>query len=226
MNSEVGDAIRAAAIEVVAREAVAVSEVSGQIDETFVDVAVLLMGCPGKVIMCGVGTSGFVARRAAHLFSVSGTPSFYLHPTEGLHGSMGVLQVGDVVVALSKGGSSSEVNDLATRVKRENVPVVALTSGPDTTLARIADIAVTIRPDDVADPGGVIAMGSTLAYGAWLDALAVVLMRAKGYGWDRVLFTHPGGAVGHIEDLPERLAPLALPVRGQAVQHWSDRERR
>lgn len=211
MHSDVKGTVIAAAVEVVEREARAVGDVAGQIDQGFVDVASLLMSCTGKVIVSGVGTSGFIARRAAHLFAVSGTPSLYLHPTEGLHGSLGALGADDILVVLSKGGSSAEVNELVRRAQREGICVIALTSNADSPLAGLADIAITLRADDRADPGGVIAMGSTLAHSAWLDAMSVVLMRAKSYGWDQVLFTHPGGAVGQIVDLPAPLAPLQIP---------------
>lgn len=211
MHNDVTDTVIAAAAEVVEREARAVRDVAGQIDQGFVDVASLLMSCTGKVILSGVGTSGFIARRAAHLFAVSGTPSLYLHPTEGLHGSLGALRADDILIVLSKGGSSAEVNELARRAQREGISVIALTCNADSPLADLADIAITLRADDQADPGGVIAMGSTLAHSAWLDAMSVVLMRAKSYGWDKVLFTHPGGAVGQIVDLPAPLAPLQIP---------------
>jgi len=213
MENDVTGAIIAAAVEVIDREARAVRDVADQIDQTFVDVASLLMECTGKVIVSGVGTSGFIARRAAHLFAVSGTPSLYLHPTDGLHGSLGALRADDVLIVLSKGGSSTEVNELARRARGEGIYVIALTSKTSSQLVDLADIAVILRPDDVADPGGVIGLGSTLAHGAWLDAMSVVLMRAKSYGWEKVLFTHPGGAVGEIVDLPAPLAPLQVPPR-------------
>lgn len=213
MDNDGANTVIAAAMEVVSREARAVADVADQIDQTFVDVASLLMACNGKVIVSGVGTSGFIARRAAHLFAVSGTPSLYLHPTESLHGSLGALRAEDILIVLSKGGSSTEVNEFARRAQGEGIYVIALTSKTRSQLVDLADIAVTLRPDGVADPGGVIALGSTLAYGAWLDAMSVVLMRATNYGWDKVLFTHPGGAVGEVNDLPAPLAPLHIPPR-------------
>lgn len=211
MDNAVGSDVIAAAIEVVDREARAVGDISSQIDQTFVAVASRLMACKGKVIVSGVGTSGFIARRAAHIFAVSGTPSLFLHPTEGLHGSLGALRSEDVLIVLSKGGSSAEVNELARRARNEGIYVIALTSKSHSDLVDKADIAVVLRPDNVADPGGVIALGSTLAHGAWLDAMSVVLMRAQSYDWKKVLFTHPGGAVGEVVDLPPALAPLKIP---------------
>jgi D-arabinose 5-phosphate isomerase GutQ len=211
VNNERSESVIAAAAEVIAREANAVSDVASQIDQGFVEIASLLMSCTGKIIVAGVGTSGFIARRAAHIFSVSGSPALFLHPTEGQHGSVGALRSNDILIVLSKGGASEEVNKLAALVKQEGLTVVAMTSNGDSELARIADHTVVIRRDDIADPGGLIALGSTLAYAAWLDAMSVVLMRAKTYTWDQVLFTHPGGAVGQLRQLPEELPPLDVP---------------
>ncbi|MBP2266376.1 arabinose-5-phosphate isomerase [Pseudarthrobacter sp. PvP004] len=195
----------------IAAESRAVLEVADQLDETFVRVASLLLDGEGKVILTGAGTSGFIARRAAHLLSVSGTPAFYMNPTDGLHGSMGAVRKNDVMIALSKGGSSGEVNELAERVQGEGVIVVALTFSPDSRLHQLADIPVVLRPYLPADPGGLIAMGSTLAHSAWLDAMALVLMRARQYSWSRVHYTHPGGAVGSRTVLPAALDPLRIP---------------
>lgn len=211
MNADAESVIQAA-IEVVAREAKAVADVADQIGEEFPRIAALLMGCTGKIIVSGVGTSGFIARRAAHLLSVSGSPALFLHPTEGQHGSVGALRPGDILIVLSKGGSSSELNKFVSIVRQQGIAVVAMTSQPKSDLTDLADYTVVIKPDNVADPGGLIAMGSTLAFSAWLDAMSVVLMRAKSYGWDRVLFTHPGGSVGQTVQLPDPLPGLTIPL--------------
>lgn len=195
----------------IAAESQAVLEVADQLDETFVRVASLLLDGVGKVIITGAGTSGFIARRAAHLLSVSGTPAFYMNPTDGLHGSMGAVRKNDVMIALSKGGSSGEVNELVERVQGEGVIVIALTCSTDSRLTQLADIPVVLEQYQPADPGGLIAMGSTLAHGAWLDAMALVLMRARQYSWSRVHYTHPGGAVGGRTVLPDPLDPLRIP---------------
>lgn len=184
--------------------------VADAVDETFARVARMLADCRGKVIVSGVGTSGFIARRAAHILSVSGTPTLFMHAADGMHGSFGALQDGDLLIVLSKGGGSSEVNTFSALARAKGIPVIALTSAPTSDLATSADVAVILPSDSQSDPGGLIAMGSTLAHAAWLDAMAYTLMRIKGYGWDQVLFTHPGGAVGKMDALPEPLAPLSF----------------
>ncbi|RLP75571.1 SIS domain-containing protein [Mycetocola tolaasinivorans] len=193
-------------------ESSAVHDIADQIDETFVRVADLVLRGTGKVVITGAGTSGFIARRAAHLFSVSGTPAFFLNPTDGLHGSMGVLEPDDILIAMSKGGGSSEVNELVDRSRTNGVTVVALTCAPESRLGTSADITVALREFPSADPGALIAMGSTLAHGSWLDALALVIMRARGFEWERVHYIHPGGAVGQLSTLPEQVAPLEIPT--------------
>ncbi|MFT4233818.1 MAG: SIS domain-containing protein [Microbacterium sp.] len=210
MTSASANIVIEAARAFIVDESDAVRHVAQLVDDTFVRVATHLLEGKGKVVITGAGTSGFIARRAAHLCSVAGTPAFFLNPTDGLHGSMGVMRPDDVLIALSKGGDSAEVNDLAVRVKDAGSLVIALTSSPSGALAGLADIVVKLEGVHTADPGGLIAMGSTLAYGAWLDALAYALMRARQYSWEAVHYTHPGGAVGGLSVMPEPVAPLQI----------------
>jgi arabinose-5-phosphate isomerase len=182
-------------------EADAVARVADQLDETFVLVMQLLLDCPGKVIVSGAGTSGTIARRMAHLLSVCGTPSFFLDPTDGLHGSLGAVAAGDVLIGLSKGGETSELTELIKRAAVRGANTVALTAMLASPMGRAADVCVLID-SDAADPGTLIAMGSTLAAAAWGDALAQALMAARNYSWEDVLFAHPGGAVGKHGDSP------------------------
>ncbi|MCB2176928.1 MAG: SIS domain-containing protein [Actinomycetales bacterium] len=203
-----GSEVLAAAREAIRREGSGVTGVADRIDDTFLEVVTLLRSCTGKVFVTGSGTNGAVARRMAHLLSVCGTPSLFLPGMDALHGTMGAVVAGDVLITISRGGESGELNDLSARVRQRGVPVVALTANAESTLARLADVSVVLDADDEVDPGGVIAMGSTLMAAVWGDALAYVLMRLRGYGWDQVLFTHPAGAVGQIDGLPEALASL------------------
>jgi D-arabinose 5-phosphate isomerase GutQ len=201
-----------AARQVVTNEGAAVLAVAEQLDATFVDVVELLENCQGKVFVTGSGTSGAVARRMAHLLAVCGTPSTFIHPMDALHGTMGALAPGDVLISISRGGESAEINDFSTRAQRRSVKVVALTAEPESSLGRLADITVVLTTAGEGDPGGVIAMGSTLVTAVWGDALANILMRRRGYGWDQVLETHPAGAVGLITDLPEPLDGIESPA--------------
>jgi D-arabinose 5-phosphate isomerase GutQ len=193
--------------ELIRREGAGVMSAAEQLDETFVKVVDLLLQCRGKVFVTGSGTSGAVARRMAHLLSVCGTPALFLPGMDALHGTMGAVVEGDVLITISHGGESDELNKLSERVKTRRVPVVALTAQPTSTLGRIADVTVVIDAGPEIDPGGLIAMGSTLVSAVWGDALAYVLMQKRGYGWDEVLFTHPAGAVGRRNAVPDALPP-------------------
>ncbi len=203
-------AVLTLARERIATEGSGVSAVGDELDGSFVTAARLLYGCTGKVFVSGSGTSGTVARRMAHIFAVTGTPAIYLPPMDALHGTLGVVTKGDIVVVISKGGGSDEINDLVQRAKDRGAGVIALTCTPDTPMTRKADLTVVAGRTPGVDLGGMIAMGSTLAHGAWGDAMATVLMSARGYAWEKVHHTHPGGAVGAKTTLPTAVLRLAL----------------
>ncbi len=203
--------ILAAAQERIELEAAAVRAVIDVFDEDTSAIIELILNCTGKVFVTGSGTSGSIARRMAHLFSVSGTPSVFVQPSDALHGTMGALRSNDILIAISKGGSSDEINNLARRAQERGVAVVALTSEREADLAQLADHVQVFEVADQVDPGNVIAMGSTLMHAVWGDCLAVVLMRMRGYKWSDVMFTHPLGAVGKREDLPTELEGLPAP---------------
>ncbi len=205
------DLFESAARERVAIEARAVESVAAVFDEATDQILELLYQCTGMVFVTGAGTSGTIARRMAHLFSVSGTPSVFMQPSDALHGTMGALRPGDVLISISKGGRSDEINDLSVRAKQRGVTVIALTSDKDADLAQLADFVQVFPVADQVDPGNVIAMGSTLMHAVWGDCLAVALMQMRGYSWADVVFTHPFGAVGKIEDLPVELPSLPVP---------------
>lgn len=197
-----------AARKTILDEAAAIVAIADQLDDSLLDVLRRLLACSGKVFVVGAGTSGAVARRMAHLLSFCGTPSAFLHPADALHGTMGILTADDIVIALSRGGETAEINELMTIARRRGVAMVAITSTPESTMAQRADVVVTLEITDGADPGGVIAMGSTLATAAWGDALAVLLMRQRGYTWEQMLETHPSGSVGLLDAAPASLDPI------------------
>lgn len=187
------------------KEAAGVLAVAEQVDENFQRVVDLILGLTGKVFVTGSGTSGIMARRMAHLLTVCGTPALYLQPMDALHGAMGAVTRDDMLFAISRGGASTEINDLAKRLQTVGVAVVALTSAPDSELARLAEISIVVQNAEGVDLGDIVAMGSTLAVGAWGDALAYVLMVQRGHSWERFMHNHPAGAVGKITKLPPEL---------------------
>lgn len=193
-------------------EADALRLIGDSLDESFVAAVRLIRMARGKVVTVGVGTSGPVARRMAHLLSTSGSPSLFLHPGDALHGGLGAITATDVVLAISKGGGSAELNEFIRLAKTRGAAVLVLTARAESPLARAADVAVILPQTPDSDPGGIIAMGSSLAAAAWGDALAIVLMQISGYSWEQVIDAHPSGAVGQREQLPAALGRLPDPA--------------
>lgn len=185
---------RAAAV--IRADAAAILATLDGLDATFLVVARRLIECRGKILVTGSGTSGSIAARAAHLLSVGGTPAFHLPPADGLHGGLGVLTRDDLVLALSKGGSSEELNEFCARAKTLCGGVIAITADRGSPLAALADQVVHLTLPADSDLGAVVATGSSLATAAVTDALVEVCRVGRDYGWDRLLYTHPSGAVG------------------------------
>lgn len=182
--------------DVIRNDAAAVSSVESQLGESFIESIALLSQCKGKVLVTGMGTSGATARRMAHLLSCGGTPSMFIHPADGLHGGLGAVSSQDVLIALSKGGKSDEINEFVSRAKSRGVSAIIITANEDSPLGKLADVCLVINTPPGSEPGEMFPMGSTLAVSAVGDALALILMGLKGYPWEDFLFTHPGGAVG------------------------------
>lgn len=207
----VNDDILAVARKRLVAEGNAVLALVDALDEAFVLAASMIHECKGKLFIGGSGTSGTVARRMAHIFSVTGTPSIAFSPIDSLHGSSGAITPVDLVLLISNGGASDEVIQLAGIARRRGSSVIALTRSHETPLARTANHSVVVAVDSRADLGGIIATGITVAQSAWGDAMAEVLMRGRGYTWREFMSTHPAGAVGMIEDLPANPSPLLIP---------------
>lgn len=186
----------------------AVADVAPHLDESFAQCALMILEGKGKVIPVGSGTSSMIARRLAHLLSVSGTPALFVHSMDALHGSMGGIGTEDIVIAFSKGGGSAELNELCQVLSDRGTRIVAVTENPQSQFAKIADLVCVLSSPEGADPGNMIAMGSTLASGAWGDALARVLMELRGHDWAKTLQMHPAGAVGQRTELPEQTRSL------------------
>lgn len=190
--------ILAMARERIDAEAAALQAAGAGLTGAFADAARLIDSAEGRVITAAVGTSGPVAQRLAHLLSTTGRPASFLHPGDALHGGLGAVTARDAVLVISKGGRSEEVNAFARLVKERGASLVALTARTDSPLATLCDVAVPVATADGADPGGILAMGSSLAVAAVGDALVMVLMSMGDYTWDEVLRAHPSGAVGHL----------------------------
>jgi len=184
------------AANVIDIESRAVANLMDQLKPTLVEAAQAMFNCKGHILVAGSGTSHAVALRFAHLLSCSGTPALFLHPGDSQHGASGAVRAEDVLVALSKGGETAEVNFLVNVARGRGATVIGITEKPASTLGRLSNITLEIKAPDGVDPYGMIATGSSLFNAAFCDALCVVLLNLRGYSLEQFGQTHPGGAVG------------------------------
>jgi arabinose-5-phosphate isomerase len=190
--------IVALARTVIEQESASVAALTGQIDENLARVAYMLLECKGHVLVAGAGTSNAVGARLAHLLSCCGTPSLFIHPGDSQHGLSGAVTNRDVLIALSKGGETVEVNHLVRIAKERGAKVIGFTEKPGSTLGKMSDLVLRIQAAPDVDPYGMIATGSSLTTAAMCDALCVVMLRLRGYTRAAFGATHPGGAVGRM----------------------------
>ena len=186
----------AAARETLRLEAEAIRALEPRLGPSFAQAVDLLYGCRGRAIVTGMGKSGLVGRKIAATLTSTGTPSFFVHPAEGVHGDSGVAMSGDVVIALSKSGETGELIDLLSVFKRFDLPVIAITGQPGSTLARHADVALDGSVDQEACPHDLTPTASTAAMLALGDALAMALLTRRDFRPEEFAAFHPGGALG------------------------------
>ena len=180
--------------EVILSEAKALKSVASQLDENFSEAVKLLSECKGTVIVSGVGTTGTVARRFAHLLCNVGCPALFLHAGDSLHGSSGAVKEEDVLVLLSKTGETQETCQLAEIVNPRGSPIISLTADPESSLARLSKVVITIKTPNEVDPyNGLMAVGSSLAMESVCDALVFSVLEVKGASQGRFERGHPGG---------------------------------
>ena len=187
-------------------EAQSLLDLAGRIDENFSRAIELLYHCKGKVVLMGMGKSGLVGRKIASTFASTGTPSFFLHPAEGLNGDFGMLAKEDVIIAISNSGETRELLEVLPLIKRYGNRLITLTGKPTSTLAKAGDVNLDIRVKEEADPLGLAPTASTTVTLALGDALAVALMGKKDFKKEDFAILHPGGALGKrlllkVEDL-------------------------
>ncbi len=191
---------------VLEKEAQAVEHLAEHLDETFLKAVQCLLNCKGRVVVSGVGKSGHVGRKLAATLASTGTPAFFVHAAEAAHGDLGMITKNDVVIAISNSGTTNELLTIVPLLKREGTPLIAMTSAPESTLARYADIHLDIGVHQEACPLGLAPTTSTTATMAMGDALAVACLDAKGFKPEDFARSHPGGALGrklliHVRDV-------------------------
>lgn len=176
-------------------EAQAVLALKDKLD-TFPEAIDIILSCQGKVIVTGMGKSGVIGRKIAATLSSTGTPAFFLHPAESSHGDLGVVAKEDVVIALSNSGESAELNDLLGYLARKNIPLIAMTGRKDSTLGKAAQVILDISVEKEACPLGLAPTASSTATLAMGDALAVTLLKQRGFSEKDFAEYHPGGKLG------------------------------
>ncbi|MDG4596133.1 MAG: KpsF/GutQ family sugar-phosphate isomerase [Candidatus Contendobacter sp.] len=190
------DKLQKLAHRVLAIEAEAVSQLAARIDARFVRACQLMLACAGRIVVLGIGKSGHIGGKIAATLASTGTPAFFVHPAEASHGDMGMITAQDVVVALSNSGETDEILTLLPLIKRLDVPLIALTGNPASTLATMADVHLDVSVVQEACPLGLAPTASTTATLAMGDALAVALLEARGFTAEDFARSHPGGRLG------------------------------
>lgn len=187
-------------------EAAAVLGLKDRVGQSFVDAVCQILAVRGRVVVMGMGKSGHVGRKIAATLASTGSPAMFVHPAEASHGDLGMVKSVDLVLAISNSGESDELAAILPTVKRQGVPLIAITGGLDSMLARHADIVLDSGVEKEACPLNLAPTASTTAQMALGDALAVALLDARGFGAEDFARSHPGGALGrklltHVSDL-------------------------
>jgi arabinose-5-phosphate isomerase len=187
-------------------EAAALLGLKARLDESFAHAVVMMLAVRGRVVVMGMGKSGHIGRKICATLASTGTPAMFVHPAEASHGDLGMIKAVDLVLAISNSGESEELTAILPVLKRLNVPVIAITGGIASTLARHADVTLDSSVEKEACPLNLAPTASTTAQLALGDALAVALLDARGFKEDDFARSHPGGALGrrlltHISDV-------------------------
>ena len=177
-------------------EADALYKAAKILDQNFLDAISLILKTNGKLIITGVGKSGLVGAKMAATFASTGTSSFFLHPTEALHGDLGMISQGDTLLAISSSGESEELTKILPHIKRFNIPLIGLTGNKASSLGKYADVFLDISVEKEACPLGIAPTTSTTLTMALGDALAVALMKKRGFKEQDFASFHPGGSLG------------------------------
>ena len=183
-------------LAVIETEAQAVFELTQRIDQHFEAACELLLACKGRVVVTGMGKSGHIGKKIAATLSSTGTPAFFMHPGEASHGDLGMITRLDTVIALSNSGQTHEILTLLPLLKRLEVPLIALSGNPESTLAKVANVNIDISIRHEACPLGLAPTTSTTVSLVMGDALAIALLQARGFSAEDFALSHPGGTLG------------------------------
>lgn len=193
MNSQT---ILKRAAEVLRIESGGILSIAERLDKNFVRAVELLEQCAGKVVVTGMGKSGLICRKIAATLASTGTPAFFLHAADALHGDLGMIKQGDVVLAISNSGETDEILKLLPHIRRYGLKLVVMTGNLESSLAKAGDVVLDVRVPEEACPLGLAPTASTTAALAMGDALAVVVLERKGFKEEDFALRHPGGILG------------------------------
>ena len=202
-------------------EARGITSIIDRLDDNFARAIELLHGCRGKVVVTGMGKSGLIGRKISATLASTGTPSFFLHSGDAVHGDIGMVMKGDVILAVSNSGDTEEILKLLPHFKLHEFKLIVMTGKPDSRLAQAGDVVLDVGVAEEACPLGLAPTASTTAALAVGDALAVVLLEKKGFKEEDFAIRHPGGILGRklllrVEDL--MLRGDQLPLVGEETQ--------
>ncbi len=182
--------------EVIKIEMDAISDLEKRLDASFIKACEILYNCKGKVVVTGIGKSGIIGQKIASTLASTGTPAFFMHPAEGMHGDLGVLSRNDVVIAISNSGQSEEILKILPIIKRFGVKLIVMTGKKRSALAKAGDVVLDISVKKEACPLNLAPTASTTATLVLGDALAVALIKLRGFSENDFAIRHPGGSLG------------------------------
>lgn len=177
-------------------EAQAIQDLIGRINHEFARAVGLLHDCTGRVVVTGMGKSGLIGKKISATLASTGTPAFFLHPAEGVHGDLGMVSRGDAVILISNSGETGELIAILPAFKRLAIPLICLTGNARSTLARNSDVVIDVSVKEEAGPLGLVPTASTTATLAMGDALSVALLEKRGFKEADFAYFHPGGTIG------------------------------
>jgi len=197
------------AADVLRIESNGILSIAERLDESFVRAVKLLESCHGKVVVTGMGKSGLICRKIAATLASTGTPSFFLHAGDALHGDLGMVKQGDVILAISNSGETDEILKLLPHIRHHGLKLVVMTGNLESTLAKAGEVVLDVNVAEEACPLGLAPTASTTAALAMGDALAVVVLEEKGFKEEDFALRHPGGILGRrlllrVEELMHR----------------------
>ena len=198
--------IQALAQAVIETEKQAIEALHSRINEDFVQACRYMLECEGRIVVTGMGKSGHIGSKIAATLASTGSPAFFVHPGEASHGDLGMITAKDVVLAMSNSGETDEILTIVPLIKRLNVPLIAMTGNPNSSLGKDADVHLDISVEKEACPLGLAPTSSTTATLVMGDALAVALLETRGFTADDFALSHPGGRLGkrlllHVKDI-------------------------